>query len=127
MPEGVAPDEQKRGRGRPKGVPNPGAGRRKGVPNRVTTEFRDTIRRLLEDNSENVGRWLESVAEGDGDSVKPDPGKALDLVAKLAEFAAPKLSRTELTGKDGGAIDIRDITPDRVQLMAQQFVGKSSD
>ncbi len=44
---------------------------------------------------------------GDGtDSPKgaPDPGRALDLLAKLAEFAAPKLSRAEVTGKDGGDI-----------------------
>jgi len=79
---------QKRGRGRPKGSPN-----------KVNKEFRETVAKLLEENSENVGRWITLVAEGDGtDSGKPDPGKALDLLAKLAEFAAPKLARTELAG-----------------------------
>lgn len=73
-----------------------GGGSRKGIPNKATTEFRQTVRRLLEDNTDNIGRWLTLVAEGDGtDALKPDPGKALDLLAKLAEFAAPKLSRTE--------------------------------
>jgi hypothetical protein len=76
-----------------------GGGSRKGVPNKVTAEFRDTVRKLLEDNAGNVGRWLTLVAEGDGtDSGKPDPAKALDLVAKLAEYAAPKLNRTEVAG-----------------------------
>jgi hypothetical protein len=71
-----------------KGQPKTG-GRAPGTSNKVTTEFRETVRRLLEDNSENVGRWLTLVAEGDGtDGCKPDPAKALDLVAKLAEFAA---------------------------------------
>src|SRR3990167_1609377 len=80
-----------------------GPGRPKGIPNKVTTEFRDTVRRLLETNAENMGRWLTLVAEGDGsDNGKPDPGKALDLLAKPAEFAAPKLARTEVTGADGG-------------------------
>lgn len=55
---------------------------------------------LLEQNSSNVGIWLEQVANGHGE-VKPAPEKALDLLAKLAEFAAPKLARTEHTGKDG--------------------------
>lgn len=73
-----------------------GGGSRKGVPNKVNAEFRETVRKLLEDNSENVGRWLALVAEGDGtEGSKPDPAKALDLVAKLAEYAAPKLSRLE--------------------------------
>ena len=76
------------------------------MPDKVTTEFRETVRRLLEDNSGNFGRWLMLVAEGDGtDSGKPDPAKALDLIAKLAEFAAPKLGRVEHTGADGGAVE----------------------
>lgn len=82
-------------------------GRTVGTPNKATTEFRETVRKLLDDNRDNVGRWLTLVAEGDGtDSPKgaPDPGRALDLLAKLAEFAAPKLSRTEHTGEGGGPV-----------------------
>jgi hypothetical protein len=74
-----------------------GGGSRKGVPNKINAEFRETVRRLLEDNSENVGKWLTQVAG-------EDPAKALDLLAKLAEFAAPKLSRTEMTGPGGGPV-----------------------
>jgi hypothetical protein len=73
-------------------------GRPKGSPNRVTTEFRDTVKNLLHDNSENVARWLATVAEGDGDQVKPDPKGALDMLTKLAEFATPKLARTVVAG-----------------------------
>jgi len=81
-----------------------GPGRPKGVPNKVTTEFRETVRKLLEDNSANVGLWLEQVASGGADPDKADPGKALDLLAKLAEFAAPKLGRIEHTGEGGGPV-----------------------
>ena len=73
------------------------AGRKAGVPNKVTQEFRDTVRKLLENNAENVEIWLTQVAMGDDDN-KPDPKGALDILAKLAEFAAPKLARTELVG-----------------------------
>lgn len=88
-----------------KGGPRPGSGRPPGVPNRVTVEFRETVRRVLEDNSENVGVWLSQVANGVGDK-PPAPDKALDLLAKLAEFAAPKLNRTEHANADGEPFNV---------------------
>lgn len=98
-------DTVRRG-GKPKGSPKTGGGSRKGIPNKATAEFRETVRKLLEDNSQNVGRWLTLVAEGDGSETgKPNPAKALELLAGLAEFAAPKLARTEHVGDGGGPID----------------------
>ena len=79
-------------------------GRVAGTPNKATVEFRQTVTALLSDNAANVAIWLAQVAEGHGD-VKADPAKALDLIARLAEFAAPKLNRTEHTGMDGATID----------------------
>lgn len=84
-------------------------GRAKGVPNKVNADFRDAVRRLLEDNSENFSRWLTLVAEGDGtDSPtgRPNPAKALDIITGLAEFAAPKLARTEHVGDGGGPVRV---------------------
>ena len=90
------------GKGRPKT-----GGRKKGTPNKVTADFRETVQKLLTDNAENVGRWLTLVAEGDGsEGGKPDPAKALDLLAKLAEYAAPKLGRTEHVGDGGGPVQV---------------------
>lgn len=78
---------------------NKGRGRPKGAINKATKTFRDTVNALLEGNADNVSKWLTVVAEGDLErEIKPDPGKALDLLAKLAEFAAPKLARTEHVG-----------------------------
>jgi len=74
-----------------------GPGRPKGVPNKATTAFRETVQALLERNSENVALWLDQVATG-SHGKEPAPEKALDLLAKLAEYAAPKLSRTEVVG-----------------------------
>jgi hypothetical protein len=98
-------------------------GRQPGSLNKATVEFRQTVQKVLEENASNVGKWLAMVAEGvpatepGGKGVEPDPGKALDLMAKLAEYAAPKLARTEHTGADGGAID---------HSLTVQFVGQKS-
>ena len=80
--------------------PPPNAGRPKGMPNKATTAFRETIQKLLESNSENVSLWLKQVAA-------EDPAKALDLVSKLAEYASPKLARTEVSGMDGQPLQIQ--------------------
>jgi len=71
--------------------PNAGKGRPAGVPNRVTGAFRETVNRLLDDNAKNVSQWLKQVAI-------EDPAKAIELMAKLAEYAVPKLARTEVSG-----------------------------
>jgi hypothetical protein len=78
------------------------------MPNRVTVEFRETVKALLEDNAENVAVWLSQVANGVGGK-EPAPEKALDLLAKLAEYAAPKLSRQEVSGVDGTAIKLEQV------------------
>jgi hypothetical protein len=90
-------------------------GRVAGTPNKATAEFRTTIAKLLDDNADNVGRWLLLVAEGDGtDTGRPDPAKALDLLAKLAEYAAPKLNRTEHVGDPDKPVQ----TVHRIELVA---------
>jgi hypothetical protein len=88
-----------------KGEKRPNQGKR--GPNKATLEFRQVVHKLLEDNAGNFQRWLTQVAEGDGEA-KPNPGKALDIIAGLAEYVAPKLARTEVTGADGGAIEVEN-------------------
>ena len=94
-------------KGKPKGLPKTG-GRLAGVPNKVTQEFRETVRQLLEDNKDNVSVWLTQVASGTEDS-KPDPKGALDMITKLAEFAAPKLARTEIAGDKENPIIVQTV------------------
>ena len=74
-----------------------------GKPNKSTVEFRETVTALLSENAYNVSIWLAQVANGHGET-KPAPEKALDLMAKLAEYAAPKLARTEVSGDQNAPI-----------------------
>jgi len=82
----------------PKNKPVPGAPRSRA---KVANEFRDVIRRLLENNIPNVERWLHEVAEGCArKGLAADPKAALDIIGKLAEYAAPKYSRIDVNPHD---------------------------
>lgn len=99
----------------------PGPGRPKGSINRVTRDFRETVQHLLAKNAENVSTWLEQVAKG-GAGRQPDPARALELLAKLAEYAAPKLGRVEYVGANGGPIQTLGVTmtPDEFRRIAEE-------
>jgi hypothetical protein len=82
------------------GTRAPGAGRKPGIPNKATTRTREAITALVEANLDNLTVWLKELHESDG------PGPCLKIVVDLLEFTTPKLNRTELTGLDGGAVNI---------------------
>ena len=87
---------------------NRGRGRPKGAINKTTIEFRETIQKLLDKNTDNVSIWLEDIANGDPlTDRKPDPYKALDMLTKLAEYAAPKLARTEHVGNNDTPVELK--------------------
>ena len=96
--------------GKPENLTNRGRGRPPGSVNKATKTFRETVSRLLEDNAENVSKWLYEVAEGNAEKeLKADPKGALTLLAQMAEYATPKLNRTEMTGDGGGPIEVSGI------------------
>lgn len=96
--------------GNPANLTNRGRGRPPGSVNKATKTFRETVSRLLEDNAENVSKWLYEVAEGNPEKeLKADPKGALTLLAQMAEYATPKLNRTEMTGDGGGPVEISGI------------------
>jgi hypothetical protein len=96
--------------GNPDNLTNRGRGRPPGSVNKATKTFRETVSRLLEDNADNVSKWLTEVAEGSVEKeLKADPKAALTLLAQMAEYATPKLNRTEVTGDGGGPVEVTGI------------------
>ena len=75
-------------------------GRQKGTPNKATLTAREAISRFVDGNAHKLQEWLDQIAASDG------PKAAAGLYIDMVEFAVPKLARTELTGKDGGAIQM---------------------
>jgi len=73
-------------RGKKSNNPN---GRPKGKPNKKTREFKEAINNFLEYAAPKMVEWLNEI---------DDPSKRLDHVAKMAEYAFPKLARTEMSG-----------------------------
>jgi hypothetical protein len=84
-------------------------GRPKGSPNRATADVRAAIATFAEGNAHKLQEWLDRVAEGSG-GIKPDPAKAADLYLRAIEYHIPKLARTEVTGNNGGPVEITGIT-----------------
>lgn len=74
-------------------------GREKGTPNKATAEMREAYATLLSHNVPRLQGLFDQLAA-------KDPGRALELHAKFAEFTTPKLARTEIAGEGGGALKI---------------------
>lgn len=61
------------------------------LPVEATATVRDVFSAFVEANAGKVQALFDRVAES-------DPAKALDLLARFAEFVIPKLARTDLSG-----------------------------
>jgi len=70
-------------------------GKPKGAISNATKNAREAIARLVDDNSERMQGWLDEIAEKDG------PLVAWKCMNDVIEYHIPKLSRTEMTGRDG--------------------------
>jgi len=79
-------------------------GRKPGSENKATKEFKEAVVNLLEYAAPDFTSWLQKI---------DSPAERFRVIKDLAEFAYPKLARQELTGKDGGAIETIDISPEQ--------------
>lgn len=98
-------------------------GRVAGTPNKATKEAREAIATFVDGNAHRLTEWLDRVAEGvkvtkvdeigepyEEYVVAPNPAKAFDMFQSVIEYHIPKLARTEVTGQDGGPVEVSGIT-----------------
>ena len=97
-------------------IVGPGPGRPKGVPNKVTMDFKKAVVNLMEFAAPQMVDWLGQVAA-------EDPSKALDLINKLADYAFPKLGRTEHVGDGGGPVQVQRVTYEVVDAISKPSEG----
>jgi hypothetical protein len=95
-----------------KGGPKvPGSGRKKGTPNRATSVAREAWALAWADLAPDVAVWIREVRDGkpedgDGPAREPDPAKAAELALKMAEYHVPRLAQQQVTGEDGGPVQV---------------------
>lgn len=103
--------------GAPKGRPKPkGAGRVAGVPNKSTQNAREAIAQFVDGNAHRLVEWLDRIAID-------SPKDAFTCFQSVVEYHIPKLARTEHTGKDGAAIETKDVSKSDAEILAQ-YLGK---
>src|SRR5512139_1226618 len=102
------------GYGSPPGVRR--GGRKKGSRNKVTQAARIAFEQVYQGRLVDLDRWIRETGDGfevvkinkAGDQVTlkvgKDPGKASDLLLRMAEHFIPKLGRLEHVGDGGGAV-----------------------
>ena len=78
----------------------PGPGRPKGSINKADKNAREAIARFVDGNAENLSKWLDEVYKKDGAK------EAFICFAKLIDYHVPKLSRQEISGNNGGPLDL---------------------
>ena len=99
-------------------------GRRKGSQNRITREVKRGLLGAFHNVEDELEECIRAVMYGgewpprnrlpkgvEPFLLKPNPESGAKLVISIAEFALPRINRTELTGSDGGPLEfvIRDL------------------
>jgi len=97
----------------PKGSTGNPNGRPKGIPNKATTEARLAIAKFVDDHSSKISGWLDEIYRDEGAK------DAFNCFTSLLEYHVPKLARNELTGKDGGAIEHKDVSESDAEILAR--------
>ena len=87
-------------------------GKKAGTPNKTTGEARQAIATFVDGNIDRLNGWLDQIAV-------QNPLAAFNAFMSVIEYHIPKLQRQEVTGKDGGAIKVENVSENDKSILAQ--------
>ena len=98
-----------------------GPGRPKGSANKITSAAREAFLLTFENLAPDIEGWIREVGDGydaihflsDGTRCKykeRDPGRAAELMIRMAEYHFPKLARTEFGNAEQKPFVIEKVT-----------------
>ena len=97
-------------------------GRKKGSVNKTTRKAREAVADLVEGNVDRVQGWLDGIERENGSL------EAYKAFMQLMEYHVPKLSRAEVTGKNGGPVEAEHtIDPSKLSDAALQELMDARD
>lgn len=81
----------------------PRGGSRKGIPNKATSNAKEALARFIDGNADRLNGWLDQIEAQDG------PKAAFQCFQSLLEYHVPKMNRQEITGRDGGPVEVAQL------------------
>ena len=91
------------------------SGRPKGLPNKSTITAREAIATFVDGNADRLTKWLDEIAV-------TSPKDAFNCFMSVVEYHIPKLARSEVTGKDGGAIETKASIPEEDRKLMENWL-----
>lgn len=95
--------------GKAPGSPKTG-GRKKGTPNKNKLEFAEKLDAAAKARGHSGLDILGEISDLYYQMRETNPEKAVDMLGKMMEYQFPKKKAVEVTGKDGGPVEV-DLTP----------------
>jgi hypothetical protein len=92
-------------------------GKVKGSENKVKKTFKEAVSHLLESKQDEFLEWL---------ALMDNPKDRFDILIRIAEYAHPKYSRTEHTGKDGNPIETLEVDAKKRRELLKQLLNDNT-
>lgn len=85
----------------------------------MTADARESFRLVFDSLVPEAEKWIRSAA-------RKNPAKGAELLLRLAEYFVPKVSRHELTGRDGKDL-LENLTDEQLEERLRALMAKATE